>query len=157
MLDGQLCYTVDISSVLPDITTLDGKVGELLLFLDYNKERSIEPENKLKAKSVSQKRFITMEETLAENDKEARIFIHTLKSHTGFGAGSYIMSSLKRMSPTEDFRKLSPTTRGCANEDQQHCLRKKYLDQKIKECVCAPWEFPKEPNTMQVREAIVYQ
>ena len=91
-----------------------------------------------------------MEDTHTEDDKEAMVFIHTLKSGSAFGAGSYAMSALKRMSPTEDFLKLSPTARRCANEDQQHCLMKKYLDQKLQECGCIPWEFPKDSNSTKV-------
>ena len=150
VLDGQLCYTLDIGSVLPKTKTLLGKIGELFLLLDYNEERSIKPEGKNKTRSSRGERYIIMDDTLVEDDKEAKIFIHTLKSETGFGAGSYAMSALKQMAPTEDFLGLSPTARGCANEDQQHCLMKRYLDRKLQECDCIPWEFPKSANTIKV-------
>ena len=91
-----------------------------------------------------------MEDTHTEDDKEAMVFIHTLKSRSGFGAGRYAMSALKRMSPTEDFLKLPPTARRCADEDQQHCSMKRYLDQKLQECGCIPWEFPKGSNITKV-------
>merc|ERR1719458_1535045 len=82
------------------------------------------------------------------------VFIHTLKSRSGFGAGRYAMSALKQMSPTEDFLKLSPTARGCANEDQQFCLMRRYMDQKLQECGCIPWEFPKGSNS--TKESVLF-
>ena len=126
------------------------KKGELLLLLDYNRERLIKPEESLKPRNSSGERYLNLEDTLTEDDHEAKIFIHTLKSQTGFGAGSYSISSLKQMSPTEGFLRLPPTVRGCANKDQQYCLMKKYLDQKLQECRCIPWEFPKDSNSAKV-------
>ena len=82
-----------------------------------------------------------MRDTFASDDHEARIFIHTLKPYSGHGAGSYTMSSLKQMSPTEDFLQLSTEKRGCAHNDEQDCLMKNFLKQKLYKCGCTPWEF----------------
>ena len=59
VLDGQLCYTFDISSVLPDMETLDGKDGELLLLLDYNTERSVSSQRSTKTNTGNGKRYIS--------------------------------------------------------------------------------------------------
>ena len=49
-----------------------------------------------------------MKDAQLDDDQEAnQVFIHTLKTFSGFGGGSYSMRFLKRMSPTDDFLKLS--------------------------------------------------
>ena len=141
VLDGQLCYTLDLSSTLPNTMTLDGKEGELTLLLDYNNERSIGLQKTKNIDNESSDRYLNMKDTFASDDHEARIFIHTLKPYSGHGAGSYTMSSLKQMSPTEDFLKLLTEKRGCAYNDEQDCLMKNFLKQKLYKCGCTPWEF----------------
>ena len=93
---------------------------------------------------------IDMKVSHTDDEQEAKIVIHTLKPFSGFGAGSYSMSSLKQMSPTDDFLSLPVSKRGCSYENRQLCLRKNYLGQKIRDCKCIPWEFPKEPATLKV-------
>ena len=150
VLDGQLCYTLDINSHVPNIENLHGKQGELLLFLDYNQERSISL-RMTRASNNSSDRFISMEKARLNIGQEAKILIHTLKPYVGFGGGSFSMSSLKQMSPTENFLKLSPSTKGCASEDQQECLMKSYLKEKLHSCQCIPWEFPQASNISEQR------
>ena len=141
VLDGQLCYTLDLGSALPNIETFDGNRGGLVLLLDYNTERSIKPKEPAQEETNNSKRFIIVGDIAGENDNKAKIFIHTLKSHYGFGGASYVMSSLKKTTPTEDFLKLPLSRRGCADKDQQECLMKTYLDQKLQNCGCVPWEI----------------
>ena len=150
VLDRQLCYTLDISSALPNMETIDGKDGELMLLLDYNKERSVSSQRSKKTINGNGKRYISMKDAHTDDDQEARIFIHTLKAFSGFGGGSYSMNSLKRMSPTVDFLKLPIAKKGCANDDRQHCLMRKYMKQKQRDCGCVPWEFPRDSNSAKV-------
>ena len=151
VLDGQLCYTLDVNSALPDEDTLDGKEGGLTLFLDYNKERSAKPKGSYNAADrKSNTRYITVEETQTDIEQEARIFIHTLKPFSGYGAGSYKMSSLKQIYATEDFLKLPTSERGCTNTDKQRCLTEVYLQQKRQHCKCVPWEFPQASKSSKV-------
>ena len=156
VLDGQLCYTLDISSALPDVESLDGKEGELTLLLDYNKERSVKPSKLEKAEKGSSKRILTIEEAETDIEQEARIFIHTLKPFSGHGAGSYKMSSLKRIYATEDFLNLPPSERGCTNTDKQRCLTETYLQQKRRNCSCIPWEFPQATGSQKVYDFKAY-
>ena len=93
-----------------------------------------------------------MEKAHINTDQEAKILIHTLKPYVGFGGGSFSMSSLKQMSPTENFLKLSPSTKGCVNQDQQECLMKAYLKEKLHSCKCIPWEFSGAVEFQKVRK-----
>ena len=154
VLDGQLCYTLDIRSVLPNTDALEGKDGQLLLLLDYNKERSIGLKRTNSVDDGDSERYISMRETLSDEDQEARIFIHTLKAFSGFGAGSYSMSSLKQMTLTENFQELPTSTAGCANKQplfSHGCTMKKYLKQKVHDCGCIPLEFLQNLNLTKVR------
>ena len=156
LLDGQLCYSLDINPALPDSEALDGKDGELLLFLDYNRERSVRLKRP-KTINGSSERYISMKGKQTDNEGEARIFIHTLKPFSGFGAGRYSMSSLKQMTPTYNFRKLPPTTTGCANDEvlfQHECRLNKYLNEKMHTCKCIPLEFRQAIKTTKVNSCL---
>ena len=144
----------DIRSLLPNTDTLEGKDGQLLLLLDYNKERSIGLKRTNRVDNGDSERYISMRETLSDEDQEARIYIHTLKTFSGFGAGSYSMSSLKQMTLTENFRELPTTTAGCANKQllfSHGCMMKKYLTQKVHDCGCIPLELLQNLNLTKVR------
>ena len=118
-----------------------------MLLLDYNKERSVSSKRPTKTSISSSERYINMKDADQDADQEARIFIQTLKTFSRYGGGSYSMSSLKKMSPTQDFLKLSPSIKGCTNEDKQQCLMRTYLKQKLHDCGCVPWEFPQESRS----------
>ena len=89
-------------------------------------------------------RYLDLNDNQNEGDSEAKVVIHTLKTFEGFGGGSYSMDALKRISPTENFLRLSTDIIGCMNEDRQLCKRTKYLSQKLDKCECVPWEFLKQ-------------
>ena len=144
---GQLCYTIDVSSVLPDAETKDGKSNGLTLLLDYNSERSVLPVKIDQTDEESKNIFLDLEDSTAKEDSEAKIFIHTLKPFKGYGSGGYSMSALKQISPTGNFLGLPNDVRDCALEDTQLCTKKKYLHHKLKDCQCLPWEFPKSVMT----------
>ena len=148
VLDGQLCYNLDINSALPNEDTLDGKQGELTLILDYNLERSVGSQRSTKNDHQISKRFLEMEDIYIREAQEARIFVHTLKPFSGLGAGSYTMRSLKHISPTDDFLKLPSEKRRCAKYDKQDCLAKTLQRHKLQTCNCTPWEFPQDSKEL---------
>ena len=95
-------------TILTPTDNFDGKDGELLMLLDNNKERSVSSQRSKKTTDGKSKRRISMKDAQLDDDQEAnQVFIHTLKTFSGFGGGSYSMRFLKRMSPTDDFLKLS--------------------------------------------------
>ena len=141
VLDGQLCYNLGINSVLSERETMDGKGGELMLLLDYNKEKSIHPIH-LDRQIVDNNTHISLEDTPNKDDLEARIFIHTLKTFSGYGEGAYTMNSLKQVSTTGSFLQLPFDVKGCTNDDKENCRMKKYLEKGRQECGCIPWEYP---------------
>ena len=136
---------------LPNVETLYGKGGELLLLLDYNKEKSVTLKRVTNANSGNSERYINMEDARIDNDQEARVFIHTLKTFSGYGAGNFAMRSLKLMSPTQDFLKLSPSIKGCSSDENQNlCSLKAFMREKFHLCDCVPWEYPKDSKQSKV-------
>ena len=89
-------------------------------------------------------RYFDLEESSDKTDDEAMIFIHALNPYKSYGGGRYAMDALKRVSPTENFLNLPKSIKGCTNDDKQECKKKQYIDQKIKDCNCIPWEFSLE-------------
>ena len=140
VLKGQLCYTMDVNSVLPDKETKAGKSSGLTLLLDYNQERSVLPKKQKQGKKSIERYVLDLNDNRKE---EAKIFINTLKAFNGYGGGRYSMHSLKKISPTKEFLTLPKDVIGCANEEKQFCKMTKYLHHKLDNCKCIPWEFPK--------------
>ena len=67
----------------------DGKDGELLLLLDNNQERSVSSQRSKKTTNGKSKQRISMKDAQLDDDQEAnQVFIHTLKTFSGFGGGS---------------------------------------------------------------------
>ena len=156
---GQLCYTIDVNSLLPNNETKEGKAGELTLLLDYNTERSVQPMKRERTRRNTEKIYLNMEDEVKvkdEHDHEAEIFIHTLKSFTGYGGGIYTMNALKLILPTENFLQLADAVKGCSNDDRQHCETRKYQEQKLKDCKCIPWEFLPNGSVAEVTVKTVH-
>ena len=139
---GQLCYKIDVGSLLPDVETKNGKAGALTLLLDYNTERSVHPKTRSQTKKDIRNTHLNLEDDPDEYDGEATIFFHTIQRVKGFGGGSYTMNVLKQVAPTERFLQLPEAVKGCTDDDKEHCRMTTYLDQKQQECSCVPWEFP---------------
>ena len=153
VLKGQLCYTIDVGSVLTGTKTKDGKSSGLALVLDYNIEKSVQPIKQKQSKDTNT-RYLNLNNDSVEEDGEAMVYIQTLKPFEGYGGGSYSLHALKQISPTESFLSLSKAVTLCSNNDKQQCKRKKYIHQKIRSCKCIPWEFPKEKGAEVVYENI---
>ena len=157
VMDGQLCYTLDLNSFLKpeDRVTIKGKRGELMLLLDYNKERSIRPTQGGEEKTNKKVgKHLSLADVIEDPEQEARVYIHTLKTQSEYGAGTYSLSSLKLMSATEAFAKLPDTTKGCKQEDREYCRKKKFIANGKSLCKCTPWEFPRETGSKEVRNQL---
>ena len=132
ILDGQLCYSLDIAKLV-NYPTKSGKSKGLLLLLDPN------PYN------------LNSESTGGHNFK---VFIHTIAQYTTYGPGSYGMSALKRMTGTKSFEQLPDYQRECLVHSREECQTRKYLDQVQKECSCMPWAL--QTDQVQIISLLEY-
>ena len=69
----------------------------------------------------------------------ARIYLNTLSSFTDFRAGSYAMTSLKKLTGTESFLTQTDEEKKCSIETLEDCQARSYIDRVQEKCGCVPW------------------
>ena len=142
ILEGQLCYSLDIAK-LGEIPTNSGKTNGLFLLLDPN---------------PYQLNATINAEGSGIEDQSYKVFIHTLAQYTTFGPGSYSMSALKRMTGTKSFKQLPDHQKKCLVHNREECQTKSYLGQVQKECDCTPWalhiQTDEEKNQVKINTAL---
>ena len=130
ILEGQLCYTLDVAG-LADFPVKSGKANGLFLLLDPNPYHLNQTENQAKLSS----------------GQKSKVYIHTLAQYTTLGSGSYAMVSLKKMTGTSNFKQLPDYQRKCLDHSREECQTQKFLEQVQIECTCVPWAL----QTKQVK------
>ena len=136
ILEGQLCYSLDIAK-LGEKATKSGKSNGLFLLLDPDPYQSHATEKNGKGTKTGEQSF--------------KVFIHTLAQYSTFGPGSYGMSSLKRMTGTTNFEQLPDHQKKCLVHNREECQTRKYLDQVQRECSCFPWTLETGQRKDQVK------
>ena len=120
ILDGQPCYSLDVSTKVKDPTKL-GKNNGLLLLLDPFPYQLMEVmEGKMDGQSF-------------------KVYIHTVSQFTAYGPGTYSMTVLKKTTGTKKFLQLPDDRRKCSVHKREECQTQAYLDQIQRECKCVPW------------------
>lgn len=114
VLEGQMCYSLDLNTIDNVNKSGSGKGNGILMVFDSNQE------NKL-----------------------ARIHLHTLSPFTSNRNGSYAMSSLKKMTGTTDFLKMPDAIKKCNVEPFANCNTKNYFEKIRNKCKCVLWALNK--------------
>ena len=127
ILEGQLCYSLDVAKFKRKPTNAGKKSGLFLL---------IDPIPNVVAPRNDQELFI--------------VYVHTLAQHTSFGPGVYSMHILKKMTGTKSFLKLQDNQKNCQVNDQEMCQTKNFLDGVKERCNCVPWPVAPENNNNEV-------
>ena len=133
ILGGQLCYTLKINE-----TGGKGKQNGLMLLLDLNENRNFLTSLEQDA-SISGKSRMNLDTENSVRKKAAKVQINAILPNTKYGAGSYQMTSVKKMDATEEFFGLSSEIRNCEIESYNEC-RTRHL---VAKCGCIPWELRK--------------
>ena len=123
IFEGQLCYKLRLNR-----SSGQGKDNELMLLLDYNEDRSIQPQRHEKEPPMNSTR-LRLGTLGSLEDREAKVHINLLSSYIGFGGGSYKMTVVKRMTPTSDFLRMSAMERNCEVEEYEECRTRNLLKQ----------------------------
>ena len=106
ILEGQLCYSIDISK-LEKRQTEAGKAKGLFLLLDSSPYQIQDD-----SRSVDAER----------NKKETfKVYIHTLAPFTAYGPGAFAMSTLKSMTGTTSFKELPDKQKKCSVHNREEC------------------------------------
>ena len=134
VLEGQLCYSLDIAK-MREKPTKSGKSNGLFLLLDPN------PNPKPHAPQES---FVRSK----RGEQPFKVFIHTLAQYTTLGPGSYGMSALKSMTGTESFKQLPDYQKKCNIHNREECQTQKYKDHIQRECNCTPWALKTDQDML---------
>ena len=146
VLDGRLCYQIDMTKEMPKASTVRGE--GLTLIIDANIDKSVSKEMKKEVKN-NLKSF-DLREAPVETKKFVELNIGTLAPYSAFGPGNYILTAVKRMSATEGFLSMSKKKRECEKEKFESC-QKRLFQEGVKTCGCTPQSLiPALKNQTQV-------
>ena len=135
ILNGQLCYQIDMKDILKEKVTRPGRGFGLTLAIEQ-KARTLEQSSNVFKASLQQGRLYTK---IDIPEFSSSIHLNNLVKYTDSRAGLYKMSVLKKMTGSEGFLGLADVTKGCQIEDQSECERRKYLEEGQRRCGCLPW------------------
>ena len=135
ILEGQLCYSLDVTTFERKVTG-KGKQSGLFLLLDPNPYPMQSFDIGVKA---------------ARNDQESfKVYIHTLAGHTAFGPGAYAMHTLKRMTGKQNFYDLPDSQKECQVHSRENCQTAMLLMHVKTNCSCVPWALRAEDYKNEV-------
>ena len=141
ILDGQLCYTLDLKDFLKGkVVTRPGRGFGLTLAIEQKEIVSAPKDESLQTftNSLQSGRLYTRMDVPQFSPS---IHLNNLVKYTDTRAGLYKMSGLKKMTGTDGFLGLADVTKDCQNEDQMNCEEGKYLEEVEKRCGCLPWSL----------------
>ena len=134
ILDGQLCYSIDIGKAAKSNSGA-GRGNGLLLVID-----PVNPEQKDNYKTPKSNDLTTLNIEQTHIDTQGiKIYINTLEKFETFNIGSFAMQSLKKMTGTEAF--LKNKNKDCSVETFENCQARRYLEEVTKHCGCVPWSL----------------
>jgi hypothetical protein len=136
VLDGQLCYSLNISALQAEMESKIGKKNGLLLLLDPGESEQYREG----ATQTSEDTFWNIDlEAVHDNDRTARVHLATLASHSVHQAGTYTLSSLKWIAGTAGFLSMPDPTKACRHEPRELCQMREYLAAVRENCDCVPF------------------
>jgi hypothetical protein len=142
ILDGQLCYQLNLESVLGNRHQLEsGKRGSLMLLIDYNLERSVNHNNFKQEESKRERKLLSFEVLPRNSQTSAKIHIHTISPFDAYGEGNFRMTALKKMTGTDKFLKLTKEEKKCQNEMFEECKVLSFINSIEQNCGCVPWSL----------------
>ena len=119
VLEGQLCYSLDLSSIKTENSKPGERAGLFILIdqgvADEESETNINTQEK-----TEQIRDIDLKGP-EQHENYARIYLNTLTSFTDNRAGSYALSSLKKITGTDGFLEQTDAQKNCRTETLEDC------------------------------------
>ena len=149
ILEGQLCYSLDINKVAK-VKSGAGKGNGLLLIIDAG--FTVLKDDNSKQESSLAITTLNLEET-SEESQGPKMYMNTLERYTTFKQGSFAMSSLKRMTGTDNY--IANEDKDCIVETFEDCQARRYLEEVGKQCGCVPWSLAAR-TTVTVNDLVVF-
>jgi hypothetical protein len=134
VLDGQLCYSLSVSSIIPpqEKKTQPGKKNGIFFAIDIEEDSSSVSNNEFREKGILNTK------DLIDNNKVS-VNLDTLSRYSDTRPGMYIITSLKKMTGTESFLAMADNIKGCQIEPEEECKIRRYTEEVRKQCGCVPW------------------
>ena len=132
LLEGQLCYSINLSMIENRKAKSGLKYGLVLILDPSEKETENTEESK---EDITSLNF----ETVSNEKSSARIYLNTLASFTDYKSGSYGVFSLKKMTGMDNFLELPAEVNQCKIETFEECQAPKYIEEVQRKCGCLPW------------------
>ena len=133
VLDGKLCFQMEMTKKMPKENTVQGE--GLTLIIDANIEKSVAKEMGKRVKNNF--KGFDLREVPVETKKLVGVNIGTLAPYLDYGPGNYILTSVKQMSATEGFLSMSKKKRECEKEKFESC-QARLFQERVKKCGCSP-------------------
>ena len=133
ILEGQLCYLLDITRLVKRSTKAGKNLG-LRVLLDPSPFR-LNTSSKMR---------------LIDQTQDFKVYVHTLAQYTANGPGEYAMSAIKDMKGTKSFKQLPDIQKNCQDHNREECETKRFLDQVQSNCNCVPWALMVDVNSKKV-------
>ena len=139
VLDGQLCYSINISNIAKEKTKSGGDNG-LLILLDSGPSKTEEEKKGKEEKAVHDKENPV---DIIPNDEKtsAKVYVQTLSGFSSFGEGDYAVSALKKMKGTQSFLDFPNDVKKCQIESRDNCRILEFFESVQDQCGCVPWEL----------------
>ena len=148
VLEGNLCYSLDLNNVGDDIVFGNEKDYALTLYIDSNQERNLGGLNKS---------LLQLDQELQDSGRrfmfgnkrgsglklgEATLHIDSFYPYTSNGGGPYEMSSVKQIQTSSDFHTIGQDKMLCQLEEtRRECSDRMLLTGAIDSCGCVPWHL----------------
>ena len=134
VLDGQLCYYFNVSSMATKVTQ-EGRTNGLMILLDFAPPTISEVKTESETKWGRESAIIGMSEN---NKNSVRLFVQTLSRFSSFA-----ISCLQKMIGTKSFLGLPDDIKKCQDEALEECHLKQFFKDVTEDCGCVPWGLDK--------------
>ena len=142
ILFGELCYQFDVNKIKGSVELTSGSFGGLSLVLDYNEGRRLAGRSEKEVTLADKQKTLGDFEIMADNRFTAKIYIETLEPYTGYGAGRYVLNSVKEIIGTEQYYNLAEKRKMCQiKESVSECFEREFSSQMSQVCHCAPFHL----------------
>ena len=137
VLEGNLCYSLNLSSIRTEKSQA-GENAALMIFIDEGTaNQNIKQDG---SSSGIDDKFYHLELKDSEDvASSVSINLNLLSSFSAHRAGSYAMSSLKKITGTENFLGQTEEKKNCKLETREDCQKKSYIANVQEKCGCFPW------------------
>ena len=145
ILEGQLCYEIDLNLVLPrNLTTGEGMDKGLMIILDTNKGKTGRiPRNLLLSET---NKPYPVPELVTKPNTDLKVYIHTVSRYSdyvGESSRSTIIKMIqaKQVSVSDAFLKLPIKIKQCHRQTFEACQQKAFIGKGLNKCQCVPFSL----------------